>query len=469
MPPGRLIQNFGGNVNWTPFHHYQPQNEESLLSILEQHKGEKFRAVASLHSWSPVAATSGVTIDMRAFNGVKVLSGEESVWLGAGCTIQRALNLLRSQGGLTLPSIGAIKKQTIAGAISTGTHGSGAPGMSHFIQAVRIAHYDQETGEAIVGEINSGEELRAVRCGLGCLGILLEVKMPIRPIYLVEETVRRVKDIPEIVARYSDHPLSFFALAPYTGEFIMWERREIPQMELSFQQRIVAYLYRLQNFVGVDVVFHLLISVLKRASFSALKRFFEIFPNLLLLNKSVVDDFEPQLTLAHDLFQHEEMELFLPEEHLSDAFEFIGDVLDLFAGETVSVASASEARLQEAGLLNSLRDYRGSYLHHYPVSVRRVPPEDTLISMASGDRTWYAVSLFTYKRDRRSYYDFCHWIARACQELFEARLHWGKFCPLTSEHLAPLYPHMEAFREICREKDPEGHFQNEFTRRILGM
>ena len=140
MAHQRTLQNFGGNVHWTPSHYYQPKTEQKLLAILEQHKGEQVRAVASLHSWSPVAATRGVTLDLRALDGVRVLAQEESVWLGAGCTIQRALQQLRKKDW-TLPTLGAIKKQTIAGAISTGTHGSGSPGLSHFVQAVRLARY----------------------------------------------------------------------------------------------------------------------------------------------------------------------------------------------------------------------------------------------------------------------------------------------------------------------------------------
>ena len=122
------IQNFGGNVRWSPARYYQPRTEQKLLSILQKHQGEQIRAVASRHSWSPIAATPGITIDLKALTGVEVHS--DHVWLDAGCTIQRALDHLRRQGW-TLSTLGAIKRQTIAGAISTGTHGSGHPGLSH--------------------------------------------------------------------------------------------------------------------------------------------------------------------------------------------------------------------------------------------------------------------------------------------------------------------------------------------------
>jgi hypothetical protein len=53
--------------------------------------------------------------------------------------------------------------------------------------------------------------------------------------------------------------------------------------------------------------------------------------------------------------------------------------------------------------------------------------------------------------------------------LFGARPHWGKFCPLTAEEAAQLYPRLADFRAICRRVDPHGVFQNDFTRRVLGF
>ena len=353
MTQGRSIENFGGNVHWTPAKYYQPRTEQKLLSILEQHRGEQIRAMASLHSWSPVAATTGITIDLKALNSVRILPDQKSVWLGAGCTIQRALDQLRRQGGWTLPALGAIKKQTIAGAISTGTHGSGAPGMSHFVQAIRIARYCPETKDVVVDEIEDGEELRATRCALGCLGVVLEVRLPIRPVFLVEETLRVAPSLSSLLVRYSDNPLSFFVQAPYTDELVIWERREVSSVKMTFPRRLLAFLYRAHNFWGVDLGFHIIISVLTRLKLPAFKKFFRMFPRLLLLDKSVVDDGEHQLTLAHDLFRHEEMEVFIPEEHFQEALAFIGSVIKLFADEAAELSPQTEKQLDKEGLLGA--------------------------------------------------------------------------------------------------------------------
>ncbi|MDG2220579.1 MAG: hypothetical protein P8L85_04320 [Rubripirellula sp.] len=68
-----------------------------------------------------------------------------------------------------------ITEQTIAGAISTGTHGSGRHSLSHYVSGVRIAKCDDSIGEAVIEEITSGDALLVARCSLGCLGITLAV------------------------------------------------------------------------------------------------------------------------------------------------------------------------------------------------------------------------------------------------------------------------------------------------------
>jgi len=435
---------------------------------MEEHRGRELRVVASLHSWSPVAATDGITIDMSGFQTVRVLPEEHAVWLGAGCSLQRALDQLR-QSGWTLPTLGAVKRQTIAGAISTGTHGSGAPGLSHFVHAVRVARYCPKSGQPVIEIIDDGEELKAARCALGCLGILLEVRLSIRWNYLVEETLRTEENISDLLTRFSDHPLSFFVLAPYTNQLVMWQRREVSSGKQGPYQRFIARLWRLQNYLGVDVFFHLLITAVRRTGLSSHRRFFEIFPKLLLLDKPVVDDSESQLTLAHDLFRHEEMELFFPAAHMDQAVPFIGEAIKVAAGDRDSLNPEIEKRLQEAGLADRLQTLKGTYLHHYPVSFRRVQPEDTLISMASGSGVWYSASFFTYSQERQNFYDFCSWMARSSLLLFGARPHWGKHFPLSSDEVSPLYPELETFREICRERDPDGVFLNDYTRRVLGL
>ena len=88
--------------------------------------------------------------------------------VGGGCTIRRFVKLLNKHD-LATPSVGLITSQTIAGAISTGIHGSGCQSLSHYIKSVRLAVIDTETGQAVVRTYDRGPELfRHFETGLFC-------------------------------------------------------------------------------------------------------------------------------------------------------------------------------------------------------------------------------------------------------------------------------------------------------------
>jgi len=94
-----------------------------------------------------------VTATSTAFEELLDLQmGSRFVRVGAGCTLQ-LLDKLHATTDQTLPTLGAVKKQTIAGAISTGTHGSGRQSLSHFVANVRIAAYDSAGRATIYGAL----------------------------------------------------------------------------------------------------------------------------------------------------------------------------------------------------------------------------------------------------------------------------------------------------------------------------
>ena len=195
MPATRLnarYENFGANVTFVPRQVYAPSSDDELLGVLGKHHGQCLRAVGRLHSWSEIAVCEEVLIDLRHFREVVIHDEGPQLWaeVGAGCQIKVLLEELQKRG-LTLPSVGLITEQTIAGAISTGTHGSGRHSLSHYVESLRIATYDSESREPVIRTVDSGNELRAARCSLGLLGIVTSVRLPLRRQYMVEEHFRR--------------------------------------------------------------------------------------------------------------------------------------------------------------------------------------------------------------------------------------------------------------------------------------
>jgi L-gulono-1,4-lactone dehydrogenase len=144
----------------------------------------------------------------------------------------------------------------------------------------------------------------------------------------------------------------------------------------------------------------------------------------------------------------------------------------VFAGEAWSVPDNIETRLNLHELYGDLIRNRGTYVQYYPFFFRRILPEDTLISMASGAaEPYFSISVFTYlaPEQRQPYYVFCEWLARATNKIFGARLHWGKHFPLSVVEIAPLYPDLQQFKQFCRAVDRNGVFANDYTKRVLGL
>jgi FAD/FMN-containing dehydrogenase len=469
----RTLKNFGGNQTWTA-RCVRPQDERALLDILRGSRQGQVRPLGSGHSWSDVAVSHDIALDLGAFDQVRTVErdGEIFVEVGAGCRLQDLLDRLHATTDRTLPTLGAIKRQTISGAISTGTHGSGKPSLSHVVTAVRVAAYDRHSGEPQTFEYRDGDALKAARCALGCMGVQLSVELRTVAKYLVEETVRPHASLDDVLKAYAEYTLTQFILVPHGWGFVAWERKAIETRPLGLVDRIKARFLRLYGTVWIDVAFHVLLKVAVAIGAPAVKLLFRLLPYLLLKKVTRVDDAEHVLTLGHDYFQHEEMELFIPESRLREAVELLRAATAVFAGDTVSVPEEIETRLTLHKLHGDLIRGTGTYVQHYPFFFRRIEPDETLISMTSGAKEpYYSISVFTYlpPEQRAPYYVYCGWLARAMNRLFGARLHWGKHFPLGALDIARLYPELERFRQLCRDVDPNGVFRNDYTKRVLGL
>jgi len=468
----RSYENFGGNQKWTA-KSYQPNTEAEILDILDRHSKGQVRPIGSLHSWSSVAASSGATVDMSSFDSVETFQrdGETLARVGAGATLQETLDTLHEKTDVTLPTLGAIKKQTVSGAVSTATHGSGKPSLSHFVEGMKVAAYDPETGKPKIFKYTDGEKLRAARCGLGTQGVILSLDLRTTPKYLVEETTVQHPDLTSVLSTYDENPLTQFILVPYRWDYMAFERNPVPQRERTWGEKAFAKVSKAFNTVGVDVLWHALMKGSLMVGDKAVKNLLKLTPHLMMKDRTRIDEAEEVLTLKHDLFQHEEMELFLPEDKLEQSVDVLTYATQVFAGEDVEAPPEVEKALKSAGMFEELQENKGSYTQHYPFFFRKIQPEDAMISMASGDKSYFSCSVFTYNApdDRENYGKYCSFLARCLHKMSDARPHWGKHFPLEKEQIEKVYPELPRFRELARETDPNGVFRNQYTERVLGL
>ncbi|TWT64327.1 FAD-binding protein [Rubinisphaera italica] len=463
----KYITNFGGNISFQPCHYAEPESEQELTELLEQHRNGSIRVIASGHSWSDLIISQDLLINMKHFRSISV-SGEGAdteVTVGAGCQIKDLLKDL-NQKGLTLPSVGLITEQTISGATATGTHGSGKHSLSHYLKEIKIACYAEPDRKATVQVINSGDELKAARCSLGMMGVIVSVTLPCLPQYQVQDQATEYSTLEEVLLARENFPLQQFFLFPYRWKYFA-QNRCVSQSKSSKS----AWLYHLYWYFGIDCGMHIAIKIFAcwfytRSGVHWLYRW--LLPLFVPTWWKVTNRSDRMLVMEHELFCHLELELFVPDVHLKESAAFLELVIKIADGQEVKIPEDFMQKLHKANLVKSLQHLRGGYSQHYPICFRRILRDETLISMASGEyESWYSISLITYHKSRTEFYKFASFLATAYRQLFDGRIHWGKWYPFNQQETIKAYPQLHRFREICKHYDPEGVFGNDFTQNII--
>jgi L-gulono-1,4-lactone dehydrogenase len=414
-----------------------------------------------------------VVVNLAHFSGVTVERGTVGhvARVGAGATIEKILAALR-RTAFSLPTLGAITRQTIAGATATATHGTGNASLSSFVRSVKLACYGA-SGKPIIKTIHGGDDLLAARASLGCLGVILELTIELVPRFWMHECMKAHDSLDSVLAEETGWPQQQFLVFPYGWRWYAYHRRPAPEPNAGALRRL--RWVRVFDVVVVEWGMHALVKAVLGAArlfgASAVTGFWKQALPPLMLSMPVSGSSETISTLHtrhHHIYRHVEMELFVPKQHLLSAAGFLQEAIPFFAGSTTVVSASVSEELTRAGLLDEYKALRNQYVHHYLIFFRRVLAEETFLAMNEGGER-YSISLFTFEPERRRkpYYAVCGFLARAFARLYSARPHWGKYSPLTAVEIAPLYRKLERFREICRAHDPNGVFQNAYTRSTL--
>lgn len=458
-----------------------------MLDILDRHRGQRIRVIGRLHSWSRIIETDDVLLDLRNLDQVEPSTegGVDSVRVGAGCQIKQLLSDLQIKRQWTLPSVGFITEQTMAGAISTGTHGSGKHSLSHYVLSVRIATYDTASGKAVIQEVSGGVALQALRCSLGCLGVIVNVQMQCRNAYRIEESFHEYNNISDVAAAEEANPLQQFYLVPWRWTYFVQHRREV-----SAPSSTLLFVYQWYRFLFLDIGLHLalLFAVrVLRLRWAIRAMISRVVPFFVIRNWRVVGPSNTQMVMEHELFRHIELELFVQKSKLDSAMEYLQKVLEVAGSIKRREDQVFQEQIARLGMADELKNIAGAYCHHYPICVRKILVDDTLVSMASpscrnldstiDDETasehanehWYSITLSNFEtlEHRPAFERVCGFLTRSMSKMFGARPHWGKLCMLTPMELRDLYPRFSEFRQICLEYDSNRVFRNRWTDELL--
>jgi FAD-linked oxidoreductase len=401
-----------------------PRSEEELVRALTG--ARRVKVVGSGHSFTDIACTDGVLVDPSLMQGVLSVDGTE-VTVEAGIALNQLGEELRVRG-LAMENQGDVDPQTLAGAISTATHGTGARFGNISSQVVGIRLVDG-TGE--LRDIREGDELRAARVGLGALGAISAVTLRCVPAFQIHR-VDEPRSLDEVLPRLDelvdshDHWEAF--VMPYTRKALTLtsERTDRPPQPPG---RAAAFMH--------DVV-------LENAVLGLFCRTGRAFPRLIpALNRGLAGlmggsehlDASNRVYANTRLVRFTEMEYGIPREHAAEALE--------------RVLAMIERRRLPIG---------------FPIECRVVAPDDALLSTAYERPTAYIAVHQYVGMEFETYFR----AVEAIMDEYGGRPHWGKRHYQSAATLRPRYPEWDRFLEIRERFDPERRFENDYLRRVLG-
>lgn len=387
--------------------------------------GLRVRMAGSGHSFTGAALTDGVLLRPERLTGLLSIAGRE-VTVRAGTRL-RDLSPLLAQHGLAMENLGDIDAQTIAGAIATGTHGTGAGfgGLATQVSGLELVTADGSVVQA------SGDLLAAASVGLGAFGIVTAVTLRCVPAFglRAEETAEKLDDL---LARWDTLP----AEADHV-EFYWWPHTRDCQLKRNTRVPVDALdpLPRWKALVDDELLANVAFGAVCRAGLRAPR----IVPpvNRLatrLLGSRTYTDRSDRVFTARRRVRFHESEWAVPRAAVPDV-------------------------LRELDAVIERRGWRISF----PIEVRVAAPDDRWLSTAYGRETAYVAA---HRYVREPYADYFTALADIVGS--EGRPHWGKVHALTAAELAPRYPCFDRAVALRDRLDPGRRFANAYTDKVLG-
>jgi FAD/FMN-containing dehydrogenase len=209
QPERKTWSNWADNQHFSVDEIARPASEGEVVELVQAavRQGQPIGAAGSGHSFSPVVETSGLLLDMRGVSGVL---STDSVTNQAVLLSGTTLNQLGSglwERGLAIKNMGDVDAQTIAGAVSTGTHGSGRQwgSLSSTISALRLV---TGAGEVLDIDASQPDLLHAAQVSLGLLGVITRVTMDATPAYRLRES-NRIQPLQEVLDSWGEAPTAY--------------------------------------------------------------------------------------------------------------------------------------------------------------------------------------------------------------------------------------------------------------------
>jgi len=432
-------QNWAGTASADPVRRAWPRSTEEIANAITAAAtdGLTVRALGSGHSFTPAAATSGVALDLSGWAGVIAADLDSGlITVRSGTTI-RDLNAVLDTLGLAMANLGDIDAQTLSGAISTGTHGTGA-GLGGI--ATQVTGLELVLGDGSVVSCSAKErpDLFSAACvSVGALGVLSTVTLQCVPAFTLAADERPMP-LGEVLDKFGEFAAGNdhfeFYWFPYGKNALVKRNNRISRgagaptdpPPMPGWRRFLEY------------------EVMENAAFGALCRTGRAMPSTIKpLNRFAAATLSKRTYSApsHEVFVTPRRVRFVESEYAVPR-EALLDVL-------------AELRTGVARLAHPVM---------FPVEVRVAAADNIWLSTAHGRDSAYVAIHQYVGLPYADYFKLFESIATSVG----GRPHWGKMHTRDAAYLGQVYPRFADFLRVRDETDPGRRFANPYLTQVFG-
>lgn len=425
--------NWAGDQSCRPARIATPRDRDELAETIAAaaSAGQKVRVAGSGHSFTETALTAGTMIDAAGLSGVLDADpGSGLVRVGGG-TVLAELNEELARLGLAMENLGDIDSQTISGAISTGTHGTGARlrNISAQVEGLELVLADGSVRH--LSAQTDPELLRAARVGIGALGAISAVTLRCVPAFnllRVDSPHPRDEVLDTFQERADAHDHFELFTFPYSDSALVLERNRTDEPARP-RGSSAAFL----NDVVIENWALGALSWTGRAMPRTIPSLARVAGRLASGGRTI--DRSDRVFVNERRVRFTEMEYGVPREHGPEAARRV---------------------------IEWVR--RNEYPVFFPIEMRVAAGDDALLSPSHERDTAY-IAVHQYRgMEWRPYFE----AVEAIMDEYGGRPHWGKRHFQTAASLASRYPAWERFQQARDALDPGRTFGNEYTDRVLG-
>jgi L-gulonolactone oxidase len=426
-------QNWGRNHQATAAAVRRPVDTDELLSDIRAlaADGRRVKAVGSGHSFSDIAAADDVRLDLTGLDRLVAVDRAARLVTVQGGMSLRELNRVLAEPGLALPNLGDIDTQTVAGALATGTHGTGARlgCLSTFVAGLRLVTASGSVLEC--SETERPDVFAAARVGLGALGVVTEVTLRCAEAFVLLAQ-ERPEPLADVLAGLDesivDNDHFEFYWFPYTDRAQSKRNNRVP----TDDRPLARWRGWLDDEFLANTVYEGACR-LGRAVPRAVPAINAISARALTARAYTGRSDLVFCTPRRVRFV--EMEYGLPRAALPEALTALRRIIDGLPFKVI-----------------------------FPVEVRFTAADDIWLSHGYGrDSAYVAIHQFVGV----PYEPYFRAFERVCADL-GGRPHWGKLHYRDAGSLRPAYPRFDDFLAVRDQLDPHRMFANPYTDRVLG-